>query len=89
MKVFFYKTLFIAVVVFILFRVLIGSLVNDIETKIENFQSKENIELIKDKARDEMRNAIEKEDYINDEDALLIKKFIEKSNIKKERKIWA
>ena len=76
MKVFFYKTLFIAVVVFILFRVLIGSLVNDIETKIENFQSKENIELIKDKARDEMRNAIEKEDYINDEDALLIKKFI-------------
>ena len=78
MKVFFYKTLFIAVVVFILFRVLIGSLVNDIETKIENFQSKENIELIKDKARDEMRNAIEKEDYINDEDALLIKKFIEK-----------
>tara|TARA_B100001121_G_C18507433_1_gene534994 strand:- start:470 stop:724 length:255 start_codon:yes stop_codon:yes gene_type:complete len=84
MKVFFYKTLFIAVVVFILFRVLIGSLVNDIETKIENFQSKENIELIKDKARDEMRNAIEKEDYINDEDALLIKKFIEK--IKQEIK---
>ena len=84
MKVFFYKTLFIALVVFILFRVLIGSLVNDIETKIENFQSKENIELIKDKARDEMRNAIEKEDYINDEDALLIKKFIEK--IKQEIK---
>ena len=84
MKVFFYKTLFIAVVVFILFRVLIGSLVNDIETKIENFQSKENIELIKEKARDEMRNAIEKEDYINDEDALLIKKFIEK--IKQEIK---
>ena len=84
MKVFFYKTLFVALVVFILFRVLIGSLVNDIETKIENFQSKENIELIKDKARDEMRNAIEKEDYINDEDALLIKKFIEK--IKQEIK---
>ena len=84
MKVFFYKTLFIALVVFILFRVLIGSFVNDIETKIENFQSKENIELIKDKARDEMRNAIEKKDYINDEDALLIKKFIEK--IKQEIK---
>ena len=31
-----------------------------------------------------MRNAIEKEDYINDEDALLIKKFIEK--IKQEIK---
>ena len=78
MKVFFYKTLFVALVVFILFRLLIGSLVNDIEMKIENLSSKENIESIKDKIRREMQDAIEKEDYINDNDAELIKKFIDK-----------
>tara|TARA_Y100000741_G_scaffold307809_1_gene250708 strand:+ start:204 stop:458 length:255 start_codon:yes stop_codon:yes gene_type:complete len=78
MKVFFYKTLFVALVVFILFRLLIGSLVNDIEMKIENLSSKENIESVKDKIRREMQDAIEKDDYINDNDAELIKKFIDK-----------
>ena len=78
MKVFFYKTLFVALVVFILFRLLIGSLVNDIEMKIENLSSKENIESVKDKVRNEMQDAIEKEDYISDNDAELIKKFIDK-----------
>ncbi len=78
MKVFFYKTLFVALVVFILFRLLIGSLVNDIEMKIENLSSKENIESVKDKVRSEMQDAIEKEDYISDNDAELIKKFIDK-----------
>ena len=84
MKIFFYKTLFVALVVFILFRVLIGQLVNDIETKIENFGSKESIELAKNKIRNEMQNAIEKDDYIKDDDAELIKKFIDK--IKEEIK---
>ena len=84
MKTFFYKTLFVALVVFILFRVLIGQLVNDIETKIENLGSKESIELAKNKIRNEMQNAIEKDDYINDDDAELIKKFIDK--IKEEIK---
>ena len=84
MKIFFYKTLFVALVVFILFRVLIGQLVNDIETKIENLGSKESIELAKNKIRNEMQNAIEKDDYINDDDAELIKKFIDK--IKEEIK---
>tara|TARA_Y100000816_G_C25665453_1_gene353036 strand:- start:255 stop:509 length:255 start_codon:yes stop_codon:yes gene_type:complete len=84
MKTFFYKTLFVALVVFILFRVLIGQLVNDIETKIENLGSKESIELAKNKIRNEMQNAIEKDDYIKDDDAELIKKFIDK--IKEEIK---
>ena len=78
MKVFFYKTLFVALVVFILFRLLIGSLVNDIKMKIENLSTKENIESVKDKVRSEMQDAIEKEDYISDNDAELIKKFIDK-----------
>ncbi len=84
MKTFFYKTLFVALVVFILFRVLIGQLVNDIETKIENLGSKESIELAKNKIRNEMQSAIEKDDYIKDDDAELIKKFIDK--IKEEIK---
>ena len=84
MKTYFYKTLFVSLVVFILFRVLLGQLVNDIETKIENLGSKESIDMSKTKLRNEKKNAIEKDDYIKDDDAELIKKFIDK--IKEEIK---
>tara|TARA_Y100001958_G_C20791158_1_gene258568 strand:+ start:233 stop:421 length:189 start_codon:yes stop_codon:yes gene_type:complete len=53
-----------------------------IERKIENLGSKENIDLIKDKIRLQIKDAIKKEDLIKKEDAVLINKFLEK--IKKE-----
>tara|TARA_B100001029_G_C14763711_1_gene287374 strand:- start:234 stop:491 length:258 start_codon:yes stop_codon:yes gene_type:complete len=75
MKNFFYKTLFLALVFFILFKITFGSLINKVDSEIRNLNSKENVELVKEKLREEMRKAIEKEDYINDDDAELIKKF--------------
>ena len=45
-------------------------------------KSKENIEIIKDKLRDELRNAIRKENYLSPDDAKLINEFINK--LKKE-----
>ena len=76
MKIFFYKTLFVALVFFIIFKITIGSALKEVEIKFKNLSSKENVELVKDKLRKEMKDAIEKEDYINDEDAELIKKFL-------------
>ena len=54
----------------------------EINHEIEKIQSKEGVDKIKDKFREELRNAIEKENYLNKEDAKLINDFINK--IKKE-----
>ena len=78
MKIFFYKTILVAIVFFIAFKLTVGSLINQAENKIKNLTSKENVELFKNKIREEMLTAIEKENYIDDEDAILIKKFLKK-----------
>jgi len=78
MKIFVYKTLFVTVCVFILFQLTFGMKIKQLNHKLEEFQSKKNIEDIKDKLRDELRNAISKENYFKPEDAELINKFINK-----------
>lgn len=78
MKIFFYKTILVAFVFFIAFKITIGSLINQTESKVKDFTSKENVEIIKSKIRKEMQNAIEKDDYIKEEDAIIIRGFINK-----------
>ena len=78
MKIFVYKTLFVTVCVFILFQLTFGMKIKQLNHGLEEFQSKKNIESIKDKLRDELRNAISKENYLKPEDAKLINKFINK-----------
>ena len=78
MKIFFYKTMLVAFAFFIIFKLTIGSLINQTENKIRNITSKENVELLKSKIRKEMKAAIKKENYINDEDAILINNFLKK-----------
>ena len=56
----------------------IGAKIRQIQQEIDNFKSKENVEIIKDKIRDEIRNAINKERYLSKEDAQLINDFIDK-----------
>ena len=68
----------IALVFFIAFKLTIGSLINQTKSEIKNLTSKENVERLKSEIRKEMKKAIEKEDYINDADAVLIKKFLKK-----------
>ena len=78
MKIFFYKTILIAFVFFITFKLTVGSLINQTESKIKDLTSKETVEIIKMKIRKEMQNAIDKDDYLNDDDAVLINKFLRK-----------
>ena len=78
MKIFFYKTLLVAFVFFITFKLTVGSLINQTESKIKDLTSKESVEIIKMKIRKEMQNAIDKDDYLNDDDAVLINKFLRK-----------
>ena len=61
-----------------LLQLTIGAKIRQIQQEIDNFMSKENVEIIKDKIRDEIRNAINKERYLSKEDAQLINDFIDK-----------
>ena len=78
MKTFFYKTLIIFILVFVLFQITIGAQIRQIKTQIENIKSKENIEIIKSKIRDELKTAVNKENYLTQEDAKLINDFLNK-----------
>ena len=82
MRLFVYKSLFIFLLIFLAFHLTFNYAVRTIENKIENFTSKENIDYLKDELREQIREAISKDEYINKEDAILLKKFLEK--IKKE-----
>ncbi len=82
MKTFVYKTLFIFVCIFLLFQLTIGIKLKQLNKELAALKSKENIEIIKDKLRDELRNAIRKENYLSPDDAKLINEFINK--LKKE-----
>ena len=78
MKIFVYKALFIFVCIFLLFQLTIGVKIKQFERELDNFKSKENIENIKNKIRKELRNAVEKENYLSYDDAKLINEFINK-----------
>ena len=80
MKIFFYKTAIIFFLILVTFQLTVGSQLRNFERKIENLKSEENIEIIKNKLREELRNALIKERYLSKEDAELIKNFINKLN---------
>ena len=82
MKTFVYKTLFIFICIFLLFQLTIGVKLKQLNRELTELKSKKNIEIIKNKLRDELRNAISKENYLSPDDAKLINEFINK--LKKE-----
>ena len=82
MKLFVYKALFVFVCFFLLFQLTIEAKLKQLNKKLTELKSKKNIEIIKDKLRDELRNAISKENYLSPDDAKLINEFINK--LKKE-----
>ena len=82
MKIFIYKTLFVFVCVFVLFQLTFGIKINQLNTELEKIKSQENIENMKNKLRDELKNAISKKNYLSPDDAKLINDFINK--LKKE-----
>lgn len=78
MKIFVYKTIFVMICIFFLFNFTIGYQIRKIENKIENISSKEQIETIKNKIRDELREGLKKEKIMSEEDRILIGNFIKK-----------
>ena len=60
MKLFVYKSLFIFLCIFLLLHMTIGYQIRSLEKEIDSLDSKENLEMIKSKIRDEMIYAIKR-----------------------------
>ena len=78
MRLFVYKSLFIFLLFMVFYKITIGSLIKELDYKINNFISKEKIEKSKSKIRDEINTAVKKDRILSKEDAKLLKLFIEK-----------
>tara|TARA_B100001093_G_scaffold394299_2_gene381012 strand:+ start:3117 stop:3380 length:264 start_codon:yes stop_codon:yes gene_type:complete len=80
MKIFIYKSIFVAIIVFILFQITFGFMIRNYENKLYNSLSKEKITYFKDKIRLEINKGLEKDRILTPEDAVLFKKFLDKVN---------
>jgi len=78
MKIFIYKFVIILIGFFLLFEFTIGSKIKTYERTFMTFFSKSEIESVKTKVRKEMKAAINKDVYLNADDAKLIGQFIKK-----------
>ena len=86
MRLFIYKTIIIFITSLIFFKLTFTNLINNYEEKILTSFSKERLEMIKKKLKEELKTSIKKDEILNEEDARLIGLFIEK--IKKEISIY-
>ena len=80
MRIFVYKSLFIFISLFVLYKITIGSSIKTYEERFKSIFLKENTEFYKSKIRKEMKNAIKKDRMLNESDAKLISEFIKKLN---------
>ena len=78
MKVFIYKSLIVFFLVLVLFKITVGSLVNNYEKKMSLILSKENLKGIENKLKKEMQAGINKDRILNPADAKLLNKFFKK-----------
>ena len=82
MKIFIYKLLISLILFYLFFELTIGSRIDEITNKINIFTDNQSRILAKEKLKDELKKAVEKENYFTEEERLLISNFIKK--IKKE-----
>ena len=76
MKIFIYKTIFATMCILILYQFTIGRKIDYYEHNLKNLTNDQGRELIRNKIRDELRKATEKDQILNPEDRIILKKFI-------------
>ena len=82
MKIFIYKLLVSLALFYIFFELTIGSRIDEITNKLNVFTDHQSRLVAKEKLKEELKHAIEKENYFTEEERILISSFIKK--IKKE-----
>ena len=78
MKLFFYKSVLVFFLFLLAFHLSYGYVSKKIDYLINEKVSKDSIEIIKEKIKNEMKVALTKENYIKPEDAVLINNFLDK-----------
>ena len=82
MRDYIYKIIVLSVALIIVFEFTIGRKFNQINDKIDSFFTKEGRKEMVVSLKKEMKKAVEKENYLDEEERVLIRNFINK--IKKE-----
>lgn len=78
MKIFIYKTAIVTILFVIVFEFLIGSRINDFKKQINELTAKHNRERVVIKIKEEIKKANSKENYLSEEDRILLSTFIKK-----------
>ena len=78
MKIFVYKLLLSCFFLFLLYQLTINYTISEFKQKFYAIDTRENIELVKDKIRDEIKSGLEKDKIFKEEDAILLREFIKK-----------
>ena len=78
MKIFLVKSIIVFFGIFFLFQATIGSQFESFRNSLDIFSSKEKRDVLKEKIKDEMKKGIEKENYFEENERVLISKFLKK-----------
>ena len=76
MKIFVYKTIFALFGFYLLYQFTIGKKIEYYEHILKNLTNDQGREMIRDKVREEIKKATEKEQILKDEDIQLLRNFI-------------
>ena len=85
MRIFFYKSILVFVLFILAIHFSFGVIKKQIKNEYINLISKEKVEYIKDKIREELKIGIEKEVLINPEDGKLLNNFLFKLKAELEK----
>ena len=78
MRQYIYKILIAAITLIVVFEFTLGKAINKINNKIEIFSTKEGRKEMVVSIKSEMEKAIKKDNYLDEDERILIKKFISK-----------
>ena len=78
MRNYIYKILILSAALVIVFELTVGRKFNQINEKIDSFFTKEGRKEMVISLKNEMKKAIEKENYLDEEERILIRDFIKK-----------
>jgi len=78
MKFFIYKSLFVSLLIFIMFHLTFGYTIKSYENQLMNNFSKDKIQFVKNKIREELKYINQKDKILNPEDAEILGTFLKK-----------
>ena len=77
-RIFLYKTLFIFFCIYLLYNFTIWKKIDDYENKLLYLVTDQERELARDKFREELEKSLTKDNLLNKDDKILLKRFIKK-----------